>query len=185
MPEAASTAIIIAGGCARRTSSQRRCPAWPCRCGISSWMRSRWPSIPKGAPRAGPVFFWGALIRSTDVRTREPWRFRAAHRLGMGRLSGSRKLSSALYPWLASSLLSFSNAVRPRGGRMPGQWVDVGARRLIDGTALDPRSPTRRPVCKCSIRSAGRFGLRRGRRRNDGRLPSAQRCKPYGPLYWQ
>ena len=27
-----------------------------------------------------------------------------------------------------------------------GQWVDVGARRLIDGTALDPRGPTRRPA---------------------------------------
>ena len=36
-----------------------------------------------------------------------------------------------------------------RGGRMPGQWVDVGARRLIDGTALDPRGQTRRPACRC------------------------------------
>jgi hypothetical protein len=31
-------AILIAGGCACRASSQRRCPAWPCRCGNSSWM---------------------------------------------------------------------------------------------------------------------------------------------------
>jgi hypothetical protein len=39
---------------------------------------------------------------------------------------------------------------------MPGQWVDVGARRLIDGTALDPRGPTRRPSGKRSLRTAGR-----------------------------
>jgi hypothetical protein len=37
---------------------------------------------------------------------------------------------------------------------MPGQWVDVGARRLIDGTALDPRGPTRRPSGKRSLRTA-------------------------------
>lgn len=42
----------------------------------------------------------------------------------------------------------------------------------FDGTALDPRGPTRRPAGKCSLCSAGRFGLRRGRRRNDGRLSS-------------
>ena len=36
------------------------------------------------------------------------------------------------------------------------------ARRLIDGTALGSRAPTRRPACKCSSRSAGRIGLRCG-----------------------
>jgi hypothetical protein len=51
------------------------------------------------------------------------------------------------------------------------RWSE--ARRLIDGTAVDSRGPTRRPACKCSVRSAGRFGLWRGSRRNDGRLPSA------------
>jgi hypothetical protein len=55
---------------------------------------------------------------------------------------------------------------------MRGQWVDVGARRLIDGTALDSRSQTRHPTCDCSLRPAGRFGLRRRRGRYDGRLPS-------------
>ena len=57
---------------------------------------------------------------------------------------------------------------------MPGQWVDVGARRLIDGTALDPRGQTRRSACKCSLRSADHLGLRRGRRRDDGRVPAAR-----------
>ena len=33
--------------------------------------------------------------------------------------------------------------------------------------------PWRRQACKCSRRSAGRFGLQRGSRRNDGRLPAA------------
>ena len=44
---------------------------------------------------------------------------------------------------------------------------------------ISTRSPSagwralRRLACKCSLRSAGRFGLRRGRGRNDGRLPFA------------
>jgi hypothetical protein len=54
MPEASSTAIIIAGGCASRRRSQRRCLAWPCRCGDSSWMRSTLAKPTEGAPRAGP-----------------------------------------------------------------------------------------------------------------------------------
>jgi hypothetical protein len=73
---------------------------------------------------------------------------------------------------------------------MPGQWVDVGARRLIDVTAVDPRGPTCRPACECSFRSADRFGLRRGRGRNVGGLCFC-RCswvagwgKLYGPLGW-
>src|SRR5215203_2620865 len=41
---------------------------------------------------------------------------------------------------------------------MPLQWVDVGARRLINGTALAPRSPTRRQACKCPLCSADRLG---------------------------
>ena len=47
MPEASSTAIIAAGGCASHRSSQRRCLAWPCRCGNSSWMRSTLANPPR------------------------------------------------------------------------------------------------------------------------------------------
>ncbi|MCE3277308.1 MAG: hypothetical protein K0R13_3163, partial [Propionibacteriaceae bacterium] len=63
-------------------------------------------------------------------------------------LSGPRKTSSALQ---VACLLSFEDfrCCQARGGRMPLQWVDVGARRLINGTALAPRSPTRRQACKC------------------------------------
>jgi hypothetical protein len=74
-----------------------------------------------------------------------------------------------------NSLFSFEyfQRRRARGGRMPGQWVDVGARGLIDGTAVDPRGPTRRPACKCPLCSAGRLGLRCGSRRNDRCLAAA------------
>jgi hypothetical protein len=62
---------------------------------------------------------------------------------------------------------------RARGGRMPGQWVDGAARRLIDGTALDSRDPTRLEAGKCSVRTASGLGLRCGRYRNGRILRSA------------
>jgi hypothetical protein len=57
--------------------------------------------------------------------------------------------------------LSISNAVRP-GWQDAWAMSRCRARRLIDGTALDSRGQTRRPLCECSLRSAGRFGLRGG-----------------------
>ena len=73
---------------------------------------------------------------------------------------------------------------------MPGHWVHVGARRLIDGTAVDPRGPTRRPACECSLCSTDRFGLRRGRGLERWSPPlcpcgwMAQQRKRYGLLLW-
>jgi hypothetical protein len=100
---------------------------------------------------AAPLL-WVALIDSTECADLEPWRFPSSSAVTDWKTLRSAKAHSGLFPWLACSLLSISNACKARSGRIRGQWVDVGARGLIDGTALAPEIPSRRPACECSLR---------------------------------
>ena len=73
---------------------------------VTSYVPVRYPFAILLLP---PATGW-RLIGSTECADLEPWRFRAAHWLR--NYFRSAKLS-ALLPWLAGSILSISNAVRP------------------------------------------------------------------------
>jgi hypothetical protein len=95
MPEASSTAIIIAGGCASRRSSQRRCLAWPCRCGNVLGCALRGPSPPRvlrelgrgemyfRCHTRGQAFGIGSSVMASpplEIKPKPDWAQHTAHR---------------------------------------------------------------------------------------------------------
>jgi hypothetical protein len=96
---------------------------------------------PISDPAAPPACGW----RLPVARSARSWSLGDSGQLtgrGIGRLR-SANLNSAVTSVACLLSSEYFQRGQARGGRMRGQWVD-GARRLIDGTTLDSRGPTRR-----------------------------------------